>query len=348
MLPDLSGLRLLIVGNWPPPAGGVSVHVSALRDAARKSGAAATVLDIGTGQNELPGVKASGGEVAFAARLARQLASSDLVHVHTSGANVKSWTLMAVAGVASRAFHVPAIVTLHSGHCPRYVTTTARALVARGTLSAYERVVCVSDEISRTLSRVGAAERRHLIAPAFGLEGLSTAPLSANIDAFVRRHHPILSAMLAPAREYGAAELLGAFARLRKGSPEAGLVVFGPGTEKMDGAAILALGEIERARALGVMKASSVFVRPTLVDGDAVSVREALALRTRVVATRVGTRPSGVVLCAPEDPIDLARALDEALRHPSPVTTPVQDGIEAVLHLYASLLGAPNRMPRAA
>ena len=41
---------------------------------------------------------------------------------------------------------------------------------------------------------------------------------------------------------------------------------------------------------------SDVFVRPTFMDGDAISVREAGTLGVPVVASNVGTRPEGTVL----------------------------------------------------
>ncbi len=343
---ELAGFRVLIVGDWPPPIGGVSIHVRALREAVRKAGASVTVLDIGSGQNELPGVVPSGNEGWFARRLLLHLRRADLVHLHTSGANVKSWVLVASLGVAARLTHVPAIVTFHSGHCPRYLRTTGRALAARAAVASYDRVICVNEEISRCLRRIGAAELRHVVAPAFGQEGLDPGSMPDGVAEFVETHDPIVSAMLAPGRDYGAPELFGAFASFREEFPGAGLVVYGPGTDRSTmarlveaahAAPVLRLGQIERAEALAIMRVSDLFVRPTLVDGDALSVREAQALGARVVATRAGARPRGVVLCAPGDVPDLARAMREAMtRTPQRrAQASDEDGIAVVLRLYA-------------
>jgi hypothetical protein len=50
---------------------------------------------------------------------------------------------------------------------------------------------------------------------------------------------------------------------------------------------------------LALMSACDVFLRPTLEDGDSISVREALALGVPVVASRVGARPAGAILFRP-------------------------------------------------
>ena len=114
----LQGARVLLVGNWPPPPGGVSIHVRSLRDAARKAGAHVTVLDIGEGQHQGDGVFPGGSEPQFLARLTAMVRSNDLVHLHTSGANPKSWLLTGMVGLTARTAGCTAVVTFHSGHGP--------------------------------------------------------------------------------------------------------------------------------------------------------------------------------------------------------------------------------------
>ncbi|MEK6630448.1 MAG: glycosyltransferase, partial [Acidobacteriota bacterium] len=71
-------------------------------------------------------------------------------------------------------------------------------------------------------------------------------------------------------------------------------MLFGPGAgaaplEQLARAAgclerIEALGELAHPQALAVIRSADVFVRPTLADGDAISVREALVMGVPCVA----------------------------------------------------------------
>ncbi len=346
MPPDLRGVRVLLVGDWPPPLGGVSVHLRALAEASRKAGALVTILDVGKGQHHGRDVVPSGREARFAASLLTLAARHDLTHLHTSGASPKSWTLTLSVGVAARLVRARSVVTLHSGHAPPYLDATARALLARAALSPYDRVVCVSEAISRALSRIGAALDRHVVAPAFGREGLVTGALPLEASRFRQQHPVVVTAMLAPGRDYGAEELFRAIALLKRRGKPVALAVYGPETDS-DAMALraaeegvgpfLRLGSIERPQALALLETSDVFVRPTRIDGDAVSVREAMALGTKVVATRAGTRPAGVHLCRAGDAADLARALEAALAAPAPGPRLGRDGIETVLGVYQRL-----------
>lgn len=346
---ELEGLRLLLVGDWPPPLGGVSVHVRSLRDAAVRAGMQVTVLDIGRGRHVADGVVPADSEVNFLISLATLASMNDVVHLHTSGANAKSWALILATGAVAKALSAKPVLTLHSGHGPRWLTSATRTLAARAALAQYERLICVSDEIAVTLSRLGIYGRRGLVAPAFGRDGLEAGPLPAEVARFRRAHTLMVTAMLGTGEDYGAAELLTAFQLLRKHVPGAALVLYGPGSaddawthpDEKARFPILRLGEIERAQALAVMKAGDLFVRPTRVDGDAVSVREAMTMGTAVVATRIGTRPAGVTLCDPASPKDLARAMRLALASPPPRSDP-GDGISRVLSVYAERRGTPG------
>src|SRR5207245_3842409 len=93
---------------------------------------------------------------------------------------------------------------------------------------------------------------------------------------------------------YGIPLLSDAAARRRLRHPTLGVVLVGP-DELADGCPrwALPIGERGRPSLLAVMRALDVFVRPTYFDGDASSVREALALGVRVVASDTDFRPTG-------------------------------------------------------
>src|SRR5690348_15626378 len=158
---------------------------------------------------------------------------------------------------------------------------------------------------------------------------------------------PLYCAMLAPGPVYGMEPLLRAFGRIHAQNPRARLVVYGPGTEQMGAevarlcgeaaaTAVHAFGELHRPSALALIAASDVFVRPTLADGDSVSVREAVALGRAVVATSVGARPREALLVAPGDAEELAGALAAGAERPALriAAAATDDSIDRLLDLY--------------
>lgn len=333
-------LRVALIGNWPSPYGGVAVHVAALARAARARGVDVTVLDIGRGDHEGEHVRPARGPVRYARALSAAAAEGRLLHLHTNGANVRSWLVALAAGRARLPGGPRAVLTLHSGSAPAFLgRSAATRAVASAACSGFGTVIAVSEEIAAALAATGVPRAKVAVLPAFspGLIEARAAPPA--LAPFRAAHRPLLAAALAPGPIYGADLLLPALEALRTRLPGAGLVAFGEGT---DGPAyrrpgILGLGEIEHAAALAVMEAADVFVRPTRADGDAVSVREALALGCRVVASAIGHRPEGCLIFPAEDASALAACLAEAALRPGgrgPGGPPGRDSFDVVFAIY--------------
>lgn len=352
----MSAPRIALVGDYPPPHGGVAVHVAALARALRAAGLDVRVLDIGRGDHRAEGVVPARGALRFAAALATAAAERRLVHVHTSGANPRSWTVAAAAARARLPGSPPAVLTLHSGHCPAYLARAPAARrAARGTCAAFGQVLAVSGPIAEALHGCGVPAHRVKVLPAFVAAALVPGPPPRGFAALRAARAPVFVAALAPGPTYGEDLLLPAFVALRARHPRAALAIFGPGTEGGAlaaaglGMGVLALGELDHSGALAVIAGADVFVRPTRADGDALSVREALALGRRVVASAVGHRPAGCLLFPAGDAGGLAARLAEAAALPAPPPTgriaPVRDPFRDLLALYRAL-AHPASLPR--
>ncbi|MCU1277674.1 MAG: group 1 glycosyl transferase, partial [bacterium] len=124
-----------------------------------------------------------------------------------------------------------------------------------------------------------------------------------------------------------------------------GLVLYGPGTHEpalaaaarargLDGS-VHHLGELERRRALAVVATADLFVRPTLADGDAISVREAIALGRPVIASAVGTRPPEAALFPAGDAAACAEEIFQSLAKRLPENEHRVDCLPTLLDLYA-------------
>ncbi len=338
----MPGARALIVGALPPPSGGVATHCRELRRALESAGLHADLID-----PRRVGPDGRDGRPRLLLRLALARLRRELVHVHTNGHNRGSWTLAALCGAGHTA---PSLLTLHSGLAPSYIRAHAR--LCRFIAARYSRIIAVNADIAAALTDAGVAPSRIVIASAFTPASLALRLPPPGL-AQIRRAHPLLIACaLAPGPEYGAALLFDAFALVRARHADAGLIVYGPGTRApalaacarargLDGS-VHHLGELGRERALAVVAAADLFVRPTLADGDAISVREAIALGRPVVASAVGARPPEAALFPAGDARACAEMIFQSLAKRLPDHAHRVDCLPTLLHLY-TCVGAQVR-----
>src|SRR4051812_34151052 len=123
-------MKVLLIGPHPPPHGGVSVHVAALRSELRETGIPCAVLDLvprpdappprppeRRGRHDLLQIRGGLDLVRTVFRYAR---AGWTIHLHTNGHNLKSWLSVLACGLAGR-WAPRSIVTLHSGLLPTYL-----------------------------------------------------------------------------------------------------------------------------------------------------------------------------------------------------------------------------------
>jgi glycosyltransferase involved in cell wall biosynthesis len=337
-------MRVLLVGDYPPPHGGVAVHVQQLHGYLRERGVEAVVLDIGKGGRPAPDVIPVRTPTQYGKRLAGFLREGWTVHVHTSGNNPKSWMLAATAGVRARA---PRVITLHSGLLPDYLASSlSRRAFARVALSGYSRVVAVSEAVHEALARCGVPEDKLVVYPAFCGSQVRPGRVSQEIEAARARRRPLLAMAHHPSPVYGRGLMFRALRMIADEQPGVGLAVFGPGTRSEEflrdarehrvEELIEDMGELEHSRALALIARCDAFIRPTTHDGDAISVREALTLGVPCVASDVCGRPHGTYTFRAGNAVDLAARVHQALEQgPAQVVSP--DAGPVLLKLYGDL-----------
>ncbi|MHB8418019.1 MAG: glycosyltransferase [Myxococcales bacterium] len=314
-------MRILLVGDFPPPQGGISVHVAGLASALAGEGWEVRVLDVARPPKRLApqGVTAAHSRFQVAWAVAAAASRGFLVHVHVSGHNAPSWSLALASTWLSHAFG-PSIITVHSGLAPAYLRRWDRRWRARVACSAAARVLCANDDIQRALRRCDVRPGRLEVLPAYlGAEGALALP-----DAFLalrRSCRRILVVALGEGPEYGQGLLVETLERIAPSFPGLGICAIGRGADAALGRRLaallgeraLVLGEVSHGEALGLFAQADVFLRPTLADGDALSLREALARGAAAVATSVVPRPEGTLVAPPNSPAfadAVLRALD--------------------------------------
>jgi glycosyltransferase involved in cell wall biosynthesis len=95
---------------------------------------------------------------------------------------------------------------------------------------------------------------------------------------------------------------------------------------------------------MALLARADVFVRPTLVDGDSMSVREALSVGTPTVASDTVHRPPGVSCYRTGEVDDLVVKLDEALAasrgDPETARKESEANLAALLDIYRDVVSA--------
>jgi glycosyltransferase involved in cell wall biosynthesis len=348
-------MKVLQLGPYPPPNGGIQTHLVALREMLRQRQIPCFVVNLTRTRRPTSDdvfYPSSGLQVLGLLLLRRY----DILHLHIGG---RIWPRQLALGiVCSMLPGRKSVFTFHSGGYPSSaegVATTRRSLKA-WVFRRFDRIIAVNAEIGAFFERLGVPrERIRLISPhSTPSESGSSTALPAAVELFFRDHHPLLITVGLLEEEYDLPIQSAVMERVREKWPSAGLLIAGSGSldeslrkqiEKRPYAEhILLYGDLPHAATLQAVKRADLMLRTTWYDGDALSVREALHFSLPVIATDNGMRPEGVRLIPPRDPKALLAAIEEALAKPRPKREPVAGKTEnanllAVLDLYRELVG---------
>jgi glycosyltransferase involved in cell wall biosynthesis len=229
-----------------------------------------------------------------AARLRRRIGAYDLIHVHGDAA-----ALVCLPLIGRR----PTVITLHGAHLLRRAGRARGPVVRVGLRLAFRRaaaVICVSESEQRTARElvgdsanlrlvlngvpeqepIGPEERRAARdALGVGLEGVAVL----FVGELAERKQPL--------------QLAQAVRRARDGDPRivallAGEGPLAPALEQLAGEGVRPLGRRDDVRAL--LAAADVFVLPSLREGLAYAVLEAMAAGVPVLASDAPGNPDAV------------------------------------------------------
>jgi glycosyltransferase involved in cell wall biosynthesis len=347
-------MRVLLLGPYPPPHGGVQTNLVAIHRLLLRRHIPTAVVNLTryrqADADDIYFPKSALGVVRLLLRL-----RYDIVHMHIGGD--LSRRLLALGLFCSLLPRCKTVLTFHSGGYPSSPAGKAahRFTFCGLALRRFDRLIGVNQEIVDFFHQVGASpEHTRLICPhAFLTENEHTnGPLPAGLNAFLRSHNPVLIAVSGLKPEYDLPIQIEVMASVREQSPKAGLVIIGSGESESElrqqigtksyADHILMCGDLPHATTLQAIAQSDLMLRTTFYDGDAISVREAIHLGTPVIATDNGMRPEGVRLIPPANLPALRLAIAESLTA-RPAARPPQAAadernVEAVLNLYQEIL----------
>lgn len=346
-------LHVVLLGPVPPPQGGVQTHLMALADYLRREGHRVSVINIT--RHKQPDGRGYYFPKSAAGLLARVISlRPSILHVHLGGHLSRRDLGLCLALAAVPGSKV--VLTLHSGGYPRSEAgrkATPRSL-AGYVLRRLAGLIAVNPEIEAVFHRLGVSPAHtttiepHCIDP---LE-LSVEPeaMPEALREFAGQHDPFLLTVGLLEPEYSLELQIDTLPLVRARHPGAGLAIIGSGSlearlrSRIQGSPVrehlLLCGDVPHRGTLAAIRRAAVLLRPTQFDGDSVSVREALAMGTRVLASDTGMRPHGVRLLRSLEPASLAEGISGVLHEPHPPqeSDRGESNLEQVLRFYLAAL----------
>ena len=349
---DCAGMRVLLLGPYPPPHGGVETNLVAIERYLQRRAVPCAAINLTRHRRE------DGGGVYYpksALGVLRLLMTLpyDVAHLHIGGG--LPVRLLVLGLVCSLIPGKRTVFTFHSGGYPSSPEgRTARPLTLRGfVFRRFDRLIAVNAQIAELFHRFGVrADKVRLISPyAVPAEAAAPEEWPAALREFCAAHDPVLFTVAQLEPEYDLGLQIRAMPEIRKIAPDAGLAIAGSGSLEAElrreiaaspeSAHILLCGDVPHAATLGCMARSAAVLRTTLYDGDSVAVREALHLGVPVIATDNGMRPAGVRLIPVGDGAALVREIGRMLREPRQGRTapqPDESNLDEVRQVYEEVL----------
>ncbi len=307
-------VKVALLGSYPPPYGGVSVHIKRLKCKLKEKGIDCVVYDFSEGQKDVPD-----DNVVVRNPLKWLVnylftAKESIIHVHTS-----SWQLRA-AIVLLELRGKKTVISIHGESLRDSLRKGNRIKkrLVKFTLKRASFIIAANQDIERLVLSLGISKQKVTVAAPFIPQVVKEEDyekVPQYVWSFIHEHKPVISANAFSIifRDgidlYGLDLIVELTTRLKRKYQKVGIVICLPHAENKKYFDKLEQEIKERGlsehilfitRHLDVVypiwQESDIFVRPTVVDGDALSVREAMYFKTPVVTSDACPRPEGVTL----------------------------------------------------
>jgi glycosyltransferase involved in cell wall biosynthesis len=306
--------KIAIVGIYPPPYGGVGIHIKRLVAAIEKTDLDYVFFNSGQTIIERPRtINSKRSLLKFVIFLLT--ANYTVIHSHTG-----RWPIRVLIGLISLLRRKKVLFTAHSyAFCQEFLIGNfiRRFLVKYVLRKSY--VIAVNPTIRDEVIKMGVPEKNCWVVPAFipPPQEVPEDDIPIEVQKFCHDKTPLLCACGAWVRKngvstYGLEMFLPMMEDVLQKYPQAGLIVYMGGmlssNPEINEFQLLqqklksspwknrVLFYESKQEFYPILNVADVFLRPTFTDGDAVSVREALSLNVPVVASQTHARPQGAQL----------------------------------------------------
>lgn len=304
-------LTIAMFGSYPPPYGGVAIHIQRLRAMLVKNCIECIIYDI---SNYTKKDKKTININKIYNWYHIFIPKGDIVHIHKSYINLKHIIFFIIL---YRVMGKKVILTYHGRRYDVKNFNWFKRMITKATADFISHYIVVGPHIKDNLLFLNVNPNKISIIPAFlppVIKNEEIDKIPQRIFDFMEHHTPLISANAYRISFYNNQDLYGVdmcidlCADLQNVYPQIGLVFclpdigdyeyFNKMKQKITGKGIENnfLFVTQSYQFYPILMKSDIFVRPTNTDGDAISIREALYFKIPAVASDVVPRPEGTIL----------------------------------------------------
>lgn len=344
-------MHVLQLGPYPPPEGGISRNMLAIRDELLKNGHEFSI--IATAKSSQIKAEPNVYHPRTLKEFLKLLISLkyDILHVHHGGElPFRVFVFLSICAFFGRG---KSILTFHSGgYALEKVKTAGYFSRDAFVFRRFGKIIAVNSQMVEMFGKFGVkAEKLEMILPFVLKNPDKSVEVPANLKEFAEKHSPFLLAVCLLEDTYDLFLQIEAMEKVLEKLPNAGLMIVGAGileaelkrtvAAKNYADRVYVAGNVENKITLHLIKKADILLRTTKFDGDAIAIREALFLETEVIATDNKMRPEGVHLFPIHDEKALVEKIIEVSEKEKPPCLEKADdisNIEAVLEVYKQIL----------
>jgi len=361
--------KIAVIGPYPPPYGGISIHIQRLKGQLEKEGYTCVVYELGRQGKSLP------EENIIRVKSTKRwllkyffFAKENVIHFHNPDWRMR--VIMGLMGLLGK----KTVISIHGESLNDSLKEGSwlRKQIIKFALRHTSFIVALNPKIEGLVLSLGVNPERIAVIPSFipptvREEEINEIP--QDVWNFIDSHSPVISVNAFRISFYNNQDLYGVdmcidlCTKLKRYYPEIGFVFALPDIgdyeyfHRMKQRIIEEeiednfLFQTKPCQFYPILMRSDVFVRPTNTDGYGVSIAEAIHFKVPAVASDVCPRPEGTILFRSRDINDFTLKVKDVLdsyeEHKKRLEeVKLEDNFEKIMKVYQMLSEYQNIQKR--
>ena len=325
--------QVILLGSYPPPYGGVSIHIQRLKEKLDETNIKSIVYDFSPNdiKNNLPDIIEVNNPIKL---LIKFIFIDNKIIIHSHFSNWLLRSIFCLLGLLNK----KTIITIHGESLKKSLEENnwVKKFTIKFAIKKASYIIVMNNDIKQLCLDLGVIQSRLELIPSFippKIQSKEINVISNTIWDFIDDHSPLISANAFMIKFHNNKDLYGLdmcielCKNLVKDYPKIGFIFCLPmiGDERyyLELKKQIIENHIENNflfvneshQFYPILMKSDIFVRPTDTDGDAISIREAIYFKIPVVTSDCVDRPKTTILFKNRDIDDFTRKVKYVLKN---------------------------------